>query len=129
MLCADFEEGTSPIIEGAEMQLDEYFSGLRQNFSVPLLFAGTSFQQAVWSYLLSIPYGKTISYAEMARRIGKPRAFRAVANANGANAISIFAPCHRVVGTDHSLTGYAGGLAAKQYLLLLESSPHPNQTN
>ena len=81
---------------------------------------GTAFQQRVWEGLLSIPYGKTVSYGEMARRIGMPTSVRAVANANGANAISIFIPCHRVIGSDGSLTGYGGGLPAKRFLLDLE---------
>ena len=81
----------------------------------------TDFQKKVWDELLKIPYGQTISYGEMARRIGMPKAVRAVANANGANAISILAPCHRVIGSDGSLTGYGGGLAAKRMLLELEA--------
>lgn len=122
MLGAEFEEGTSPVIGKAQIQLDEYFAGVRREFDVPLLFAGTDFQKKVWDALLTIPYGRTISYGEMARQIGMPEAVRAVANANGANAISIFAPCHRVIGSNHALTGYGGGLAAKKYLLTLEMS-------
>ena len=87
---------------------------------MPLLFVGTDFQKKVWRELLNIPFGETISYKEMARRIGLPTAVRAVANANGANSVSIFAPCHRVIGSDNSLTGYGGGLAAKEKLLKLE---------
>ena len=87
---------------------------------MPLLFAGTDFQQAVWRQLLEIPYGQTISYGEMARRLGIPKAVRAVANANGANAICLFAPCHRVIGSNGSLTGFGGGLDAKKFLLKLE---------
>lgn len=120
LLDAEFVEGTSPVIEKAVGCLDEYFAGQRPEFDVPLLFVGTDFQKKVWNALLSIPYGKTVSYGEMARMIGMPKAVRAVANANGANAISIFAPCHRVIGSDHTLTGYGGGLAAKEYLLKLE---------
>ena len=75
----------------------------------------------VWNELLNIPYGQTISYAELSRRVGRPQSFRAVANANGANSMSIIAPCHRVIGSDHSLTGYGGGIEAKRYLLALES--------
>ena len=90
---------------------------------MPLLFVGTDFQKAVWNELLKIPFGKTVSYGEMALRIGMPKAVRAVANANGANSISIFAPCHRVIGSDRSLTGYGGGLSAKKFLLELESQP------
>lgn len=121
ILHADFREGTSGIIEQAAHQLDEYFAGKRTAFEVPLLFAGTDFQKKVWNELFAIPYGATISYGELARRIGMPKAVRAVANANGANSISIFAPCHRIIGSDRSLTGYAGGIETKRYLLRLES--------
>ena len=120
ILRAEFEEGTSEVIEQAVLQLDEFFAGKRREFDVPLLFVGTHFQKTVWNELLKIPFGKTISYGEMAQRIGLPKAVRAVANANGANSMSIFAPCHRVIGSDRSLTGYGGGLAAKQMLLELE---------
>ena len=120
ILRAEFEEGTSEVIEQAVLQLDEFFAGKRREFDVPLLFAGTDFQKTVWNEWLKIPFGKTISYGEMAQRIGLPKAVRAVANANGANSMSIFAPCHRVIGSDRSLTGYGGGLAAKQMLLELE---------
>lgn len=122
MLDAEFEEGSSAVIDDAIVQLDEYFNGKRQEFDIPLLFVGTDFQKKVWNQLLAIPYGKTISYGEMARQIGMPTAVRAVANANGANSISIFAPCHRVIGSDNTLTGYGGGLATKEYLLKLEKA-------
>lgn len=125
MLGAEFEPGMSPVIELAVKQLDEYFAGTRREFDVPLLFTGTDFQKSVWTELLNIPYGTTISYGEMSARIGRPKSVRAVANANGANPISVFAPCHRVIGSDGSLTGYGGGLAAKQYLLRLESNDRP----
>ena len=121
VLRAEFGAGTSEVIEETVRQLDEYFAGKRKEFDVPLLFVGTDFQKKVWNELLNIPYGQTVSYGEMARRIGMPQSVRAVANANGANAISIFAPCHRVIGSDGSLTGYGGGLAAKKMLLELES--------
>ncbi len=120
LLKADYEEGESEVIRQAEHQLDEFFAGQRQAFDIPLLFAGTDFQKSVWQALLMIPYGKTVSYADLAAQIARPKAVRAVAAANGANAIAIFVPCHRVVGSDHSLTGYAGGLAAKELLLNLE---------
>lgn len=120
VLSADFRAGTSPLLDAAALQLDEYFAGQRRRFNIPLLFTGTEFQKKVWQALLEIPYGATVSYSGLAVRMGLPRAVRAVANANGANAISIFAPCHRVIGSDSSLTGYAGGLQAKQYLLDLE---------
>lgn len=119
---AEFEEGSSAVIEKAAMQLDEYFARSLREFDIPLLFAGTDFQKTVWNALMSIPYGMTVSYSGMARLIGRPKAVRAVANANGANAISIFAPCHRVIGNDHTLTGYGGGLAAKEYLLKIEGA-------
>lgn len=122
MLGAEIVDSTSPVIELSVAQLDEYFSGKRHDFDIPLLFAGTDFQKMVWNALLDIPYGMTVSYSEMARRIGRPEAVRAVANANGANAISIFAPCHRVIGSDRTLTGYGGGLDAKEYLLKLENA-------
>ncbi len=119
-LHAEFEEGCSPVIEVAAHQLDEYFAGKRREFDIPLLFVGTEFQKQVWNELLDIPFGSTISYGTMAAKIGMAKAVRAVANANGANAISIFAPCHRVIGSNGSLTGYAGGINVKKYLLDLE---------
>lgn len=120
ILHAEFEEGVSLVIEKAIRQLDEYFAGKRREFDVPLLFVGTDFQKKVWNELLKVPFGQTISYGQMAAKIGMPKAVRAVANANGANSMSIFAPCHRVIGSDKSLTGYGGGLPAKEYLLKLE---------
>lgn len=120
ILQTDFEEGTSEVIERTVCQLDDFFAGKRKEFDVPLLFVGTDFQKTVWNELLKIPFGTTVSYGEMARIIGMPKAVRAVANANGANAISILAPCHRVIGSDHSLTGYGGGLDVKRALLELE---------
>lgn len=122
LLHAEFRKGTDAVTEKAASQLDEYFAGSRKSFDIDLFFAGTDFQKKVWTKLLSIPYGTTVSYAEIARSIGMPHSVRAVANANGANAISIFAPCHRVIGSNHSLTGYAGGLAAKRMLLELEGA-------
>ncbi len=115
------ENQSSPILAQATMQLDEYFSGVRQVFSVPLELAGTEFQRRVWAELLTIPYGYTQSYGTVAKRIGSPRAVRGVAAAIGANRLSVFIPCHRVIGADGSLTGYAGGLSAKRYLLDHES--------
>lgn len=102
-------------------ELDQYFAGRLQTFATPLAPLGTPFQQAVWRELQTIPYGETRSYKEQAARIGKPQAMRAVAAANGQNRISILIPCHRVIGSDGSLTGYGGGLARKQALLDLES--------
>lgn len=121
-LKAEFEEGNSEMIEMTVRELDEFFCSKRRVFDIPLLLVGTDFQKLVWRELLNIPYGKTVSYGEMANQLGMPKAVRAVANANGANAISIIVPCHRVIGSDHSLTGYGGGLAAKRKLLELESA-------
>lgn len=119
---ADFKAETNAILEEAKRQLDEYFAGTRRVFDIPLRTVGTDFQQQVWNALLSIPYGETRSYKEIATSIGKPQSIRAVAGAIGANGISILIPCHRVVGSNHSLTGFAGGLQAKQALLNLEKS-------
>lgn len=109
---------------GAQLgdELAAYFAGRRRGFGVPLDMVGTPFQREVWRALLEIPYGQTRSYAEQARRIGRPTSVRAVAAANGRNKISIVVPCHRVIGSDGSLTGYGGGLARKRWLLALESS-------
>ena len=108
-------------------QLDEYFAGRRQQFELRLAPRGTAFQQAVWQALQAIPYGRTCSYSELAHVIGKPQAVRAVGAANGANPISIIVPCHRVIGRNGSLTGYAGGLPRKQQLLELEGVLQPVQ--
>ena len=110
------------VIDLAIKELDEYFAGVRKDFDVPLLFEGTEFRKAVWTELLNIPFGQTVSYAAVAEAIGRPTAVRAVAHAIGANPISIFVPCHRVIGSDGSLTGYAGGLDAKRLLLKLEKA-------
>lgn len=115
-----YEEGMSDVVQEAAGQLDGYFRHERTAFDVPLLTAGTDFQKKVWSMLLEIPYGETFTYGGMAERLGMPGAVRAVANANGANALSIFIPCHRIIGSDRSLTGYGGGLEAKKFLLELE---------
>ena len=120
LLAAEVEESPSEVVGEAAKQLDEYFRGGRRGFTVPLLFAGTDFQQKVWRLLQEIPYGSTLTYAGLAAGLGMPGAVRAVANANGANALSLFVPCHRVIGADGSLTGYAGGTDAKKYLLDLE---------
>lgn len=115
------EQGSDhPILKETERQLLEYFSGQRRRFELELDFAGTDFQVRVWQALLTIPFGETRSYRDIAIQIGQPTATRAVGAANGRNPISIIAPCHRVIGTSGSLTGFAGGLAAKQFLLSLE---------
>jgi len=105
----------------ATRQLGDYFEGKRQDFDLPLALEGTPFQKKVWLALADIPYGETISYAELARRIGSPKAVRAVGSANGQNPIPIVLPCHRVIGSDGKLRGYAGGLDMKARLLRLEN--------
>lgn len=119
-LNASFKIETTSILEETKRQLDEYFAGNRKAFTIPLHLVGTDFQQQVWNELLNIPYGATTSYKEIAQNISKPKAVRAVAGAIGANGISILIPCHRVIGSDKSLTGYAGGLKAKKMLLQIE---------
>ncbi|MDR1629675.1 MAG: methylated-DNA--[protein]-cysteine S-methyltransferase [Oscillospiraceae bacterium] len=104
----------------AEAQLQEYFHGERKRFSVPLFYEGTDFQQVVWSALRNIPYGTTCSYSDLAKAIGNEKAMRAVGLANNKNPLPIFIPCHRVIGKNGSLTGYAGGLDVKKYLLNIE---------
>ena len=114
-----------PILVQATRQLKEYFSGERTHFDLPLdLQGGTSFQQSVWQALLAIPSGATTSYGEISTRIGKPAAVRAVGAAVGRNPVSVIVPCHRVLGRDGSLTGYAGGLERKTALLALEQGAH-----
>ncbi|MCD7710063.1 MAG: methylated-DNA--[protein]-cysteine S-methyltransferase [Porphyromonadaceae bacterium] len=121
-LQADYKEASSAVLQKAARQLDEYFAGKRKGFDIPLLTIGTGFQKSVWQALRDIPYGETISYGELAGRVGRPKAIRAAANATSANAISIFIPCHRVMGSDRSLTGYEGGLSAKKCLLEREQA-------
>jgi methylated-DNA-[protein]-cysteine S-methyltransferase len=116
----DFEDGDTIVIQNARHQLKEYFSGSRFDFDVPLLMVGTPYQKMVWNELLRIPYGKTDSYLGISRKIGNEKAIRSVAAANGANAISIFVPCHRVIGSNGKLTGYGGGVQVKRKLLQLE---------
>lgn len=108
--------------ERAVRQLREYFAGKRRDFDVPLHLEGTEFQERAWAAMRRIPYGTTISYARQAKRIGKPRATRAVGTANGANPVPIIVPCHRVIASDGSLGGYALGLAMKRKLLTLEGA-------
>jgi methylated-DNA-[protein]-cysteine S-methyltransferase len=109
-----------PVLAETERQLSGYFAGTRTRFDLPLDFRGTDFQKSVWAALLTIPFGETRSYGAIARQIGRPSASRAVGAANGRNPISIIAPCHRVIGTNGALTGFAGGLAAKELLLGFE---------
>lgn len=115
------------LLEDCVMQLKEYFKGERTQFELKLNPQGTEFQRSVWSQLSQISYGKTISYLELSRQLGDEKAIRAVANANGKNPLWIVIPCHRVIGSDGSLTGYAGGLSRKQWLLEHES-PYKQQT-
>lgn len=118
---AGTEDGDSAVIEEAIRQLDAYFSGSLKVFDLPLRFYGTDFQKEVWQALCDIPCGQTVSYSAVARRLGRPLSVRAVANAVGKNPINIICPCHRVIGSDGSLTGYAGGFGAKKMLLELET--------
>jgi len=119
-LQADYEEGDSVVIQKTQDQLQEYFEKTRTSFDIPLLTVGTEFQKKVWDELVQIPYGNTMSYLTLSRKLGDEKAIRAVASANGANAISILIPCHRIVGSKGELTGYAGGLQSKKHLLELE---------
>ena len=121
ILKAETQEKETEIITKAIKQLDEYFAGQRKVFDVPVAFIGTDFQIRVWKELQKVPYGQTLSYAGLAQKAGNQKAVRAVANVNAVNPISIFLPCHRIIGSSGKLTGYGGGLAAKQYLLKLES--------
>ena len=121
LLNANIIEKSTVVITQAKVQLDEYFAGKRNIFDVPLHPTGTVFQQSVWNALLEIPYGETRTYKDIAMRIENIKGVRAVAQAIGANGISIFIPCHRVIGSNHSLTGFAGGLEAKSILLKLEN--------
>jgi O-6-methylguanine DNA methyltransferase len=115
-LDASWRQADAPFAAACE-QLAEYFAGEREAFDLPFKLAGTPFQQRVWSELVRIPYGATITYAELARRTGNPNASRAVGAANGRNPLSIIVPCHRVIGADGSLTGYGGGMETKRWLL------------
>ncbi|MCG2793619.1 MAG: methylated-DNA--[protein]-cysteine S-methyltransferase [Weeksellaceae bacterium] len=121
-LKANIIPGNNPHFQTLKTELQEYFAGKRKEFTVPLSMVGTDFQKQVWEILRSIPYGTTISYQEQANLLGNPKAVRAVANANGLNKISIIIPCHRVIGTNGTLTGYGGGIWRKQKLLELEKS-------
>jgi len=111
------EPGISEVMHQCTEELIEFFNGKRRTFDIPVYQEGTVFQQQVWGELLNIPFGKTISYLEQAKRVGDVKAIRAVASTNGKNKISIIVPCHRVIGSDRSLTGYGGGLWRKKWLL------------
>lgn len=120
----DWTESKQPF-ELAISQLDDYFSGARMQFDLPLSPAGTEFQQQVWQTLLTIPYGQTTSYGELAKMINRPKASRAVGAANGANPIPIVIPCHRVIGSTGNLTGFGGGIPTKRWLLAHEKKHQP----
>lgn len=117
-----WREGDHPLLRLAQAQLDEYFRGERRAFDLPLAPQGTPFQRQVWFALADIPYGQTRSYAQLATRLGRPTASRAVGAANGRNPLGILLPCHRVIGANGALTGFSGGLAAKRFLLRLEGA-------
>lgn len=118
----DWREGGHPLLRLAEKQLREYFAGTRRDFDLPLAPRGTPFQRDVWQALASIPYGETVSYGQLAGRVGRPSASRAVGAANSRNPLPILLPCHRVIGANGALTGFGGGLPAKQFLLELEGA-------
>jgi methylated-DNA-[protein]-cysteine S-methyltransferase len=121
------EESGSPLIDKAKRQLIDYFSGKRRNFDLPLKLGGTEFQNRVWRSLEKIPFGKTSTYKQQALTVKSPKAVRAVGGANGLNPFCIVLPCHRVIGSDGALTGFAGGLKAKMFLLNFEKTVTPRQ--
>ena len=122
-LCKNAESSNmSDLTKSAIHQLNEYFNGIRKSFDLPLEMNGTEFQKKVWNALCDIPYGETRSYKDIAEKIGNPKAVRAVGGANNKNKLMIVVPCHRVIGADGSLTGYAGGLDVKKILLELEQT-------
>lgn len=116
------ENNELPILKKTKQQLEDYFDGKKVEFTVPFIMTGTDFQKAVWTAMLNIPYGKTKSYGEVARLIGRPAAVRALGAACGSNPIAILIPCHRIVGSNGKLTGYGGGLPTKEWLLKLEQA-------
>lgn len=121
-LTIDAQDDRHPVLVEVERQLEEYFAGRRTAFALPLDLGGTAFQRTVWNALLTIPFGETRSYGQIAKQIGNPDAVRAVGAANGRNPISIVVPCHRVIGSTGKLTGFAGGLDVKAHLLALEGA-------
>ena len=120
--CDSWEPRECEVIRETAAQLHEYFEGGRRDFELPLAPRGTAFQLDVWRALATIPYGETISYAQLAQRVGKPSAMRAVGAANGRNPLPLVLPCHRVIGSDGSLTGFGGGLPTKEFLLRMEGA-------
>lgn len=119
-LVADYVEQDNALLKETRLQFEQYFRSERKEFDLPLIFAGTEFQKQVWQQLMQVAYGDTSTYLELAKGIGNRDAVRAVANANGANALSIIVPCHRIIGSNGQLVGYAGGLETKRRLLMLE---------
>ena len=119
---AEFVERDDAILQETRKQLDEYFNMERKAFDIPIITVGTDFQKSVWEALMNVPYGTTSTYLQLAKNIGNEKAVRAVASANGANAIGIIIPCHRIVGTNGELVGYGGGLPLKKRLLKLEQN-------
>ncbi|MCL4117102.1 UNVERIFIED_CONTAM: hypothetical protein GTU68_049687 [Idotea baltica] len=126
-LNAQYVEESTSLIDKTVTQLNQYFNKELIKFSIDLYFAGTAFQQQVWQALINIPYGETSTYLKLAQSLKNEKAIRAIASANGANAISIIIPCHRIIGSDGSLVGYAGGLPVKKKLLQLEGSWDKNE--
>ncbi len=126
-LNAEYVEQDDEILKETRKQLEEYFKSERKKFNIPLLMVGSDFQKQVWNALIKISYGKTSSYLDLAKDIQNEKAVRAVANANGANAIGIIIPCHRIIGSNGKLVGYGGGLAVKKRLLKLEATDSSNQ--
>jgi methylated-DNA-[protein]-cysteine S-methyltransferase len=123
--CEQWEEADHPVLQRTQAQLAQYFAGARRSFDLPLAPQGTDFQRSVWHALAHIPFGQTVSYLQLATRLGRPSATRAVGAANGRNPLPIVLPCHRVIGADGSLTGFGGGLPTKQFLLRLEGALAP----
>ncbi len=119
-LYADFKEQEDEIIKETKKQIDEYLKGKRKDFEIPVLTVGSEFQKQVWAALMNIPYGQTVSYLYLAKSINNPKAVRAVASANGANAIALIIPCHRIIESNGGIGGYGGGLLAKKMLLKIE---------
>ncbi len=124
---ADFAENEDEVIAEAKKQIDEYLAGERRVFDIPLVLFGTDFQKQVWKELMKIPYGQTASYSDIADRINNPKAVRAAASANGANAIAVIIPCHRVIESNGGLGGYGGGLQIKKKLLKIENVQLPGK--
>ncbi len=119
-LQAEFVEKETKLIIKTKKQIDEYLEGKRKNFDIPILMLGTNFQKQVWTELMNIPYGETISYLDLAKKINNPKAVRAVGGANGANSIAVIIPCHRVINSNGKIGGYGGGISVKKRLLKIE---------